>query len=66
MEKGWSAIPKKERNEFPKFLPKLKDELTMLKTFKKTGKLEELYHDGFDRYLSLPKHNEKFRDKNVA
>lgn len=69
MEKSWTNIAKKERNEFPKFLPKLKDELQMRKTFKKTGKegeLDELYHDGFDKYLTLPKYSEKFGYRNIA
>ncbi|KAL4444765.1 hypothetical protein ABPG74_015973 [Tetrahymena malaccensis] len=66
LEKGWNNIPKKDKKEFPKFLPKLKDELELRKTFKKTGKLGNLYHDGFDRYLSLPKFSEAFREKNIA
>jgi len=38
----------------------------MRKTLKKTGTMGELYHDGFDRYLSLPKYSEKFGYKNIS
>jgi hypothetical protein len=34
MEKKWNNIPYKDRKEFPKFLPKLKEELTMRRTAK--------------------------------
>ncbi|EGR32214.1 hypothetical protein IMG5_092190 [Ichthyophthirius multifiliis] len=66
LERKWNNIPFKDRKEFPKFLPKLKDELQMRKTAKLSGEKINLYHDGFDRYLALPKFNQKLKEKNIA
>ena len=64
-EKLWSTIPKKERNEFPEFLPKISDELALKRTMRETGKMEKLQQSGFDGNQNYPKYTYETRYKNL-
>ena len=60
MERGWCPLPKRDRHEFPEFLPKIADELKMRKSMKETGKLEKVTHTAFDGYQNYP-YNDKLK-----
>ncbi len=45
LEKGWWNIPKKDRKELPKFLPRLQDEINQKKTLRETMKVKTLKRD---------------------
>lgn len=62
LERGWTAVPKKDRNNFPEFLPKVSDEIKMRKTQSTTGKIGKLTYSAFDGFQNFPKYESKLKN----
>ena len=68
-ERKWTTVAKKDRHDFPEFLPKYQDEMTVRKEMKETGKLKKLtysgnvfaYYLGFDGDANYPPYTMKFK-----
>lgn len=66
LEKSWSSIPKKDRNEFPTLYPSY-EETNKIKVWS-TKNLAIQTHTGFEGYLSYPKYDDIYdrQIKNVS
>eukprot|EP00825_Cyclidium_porcatum_P040750 TRINITY_DN5219_c0_g1_i4.p1 TRINITY_DN5219_c0_g1~~TRINITY_DN5219_c0_g1_i4.p1 ORF type:complete len:262 (+),score=33.17 TRINITY_DN5219_c0_g1_i4:226-1011(+) len=65
LERGWTAVPKKDRRDFPEFLPKIQDEIKMRKTQSTQGKFNKVTYSAFDSLQTYQKSDYTYKiDKN--